>query len=425
MFRISLREQFNLICRSKKRRLWAVGLASFVVLVIGAATQSVWAVSLGVLAACYPLRQVWKWRQSKRSSARSRSKSPEGEVHLLTSDEDAKSETPVSHCEDNESLVNALIAQERYALLLRPQVVDNLDQVALRLTLQTLEDSMALVPEGEVILSTTDEMAESLSEDEGFDLLPRGRAVHVEPVYLDSLPVTNRQYQRFIDDKGYEDMALWDEEIWSAMLDFVDKTGHPGPRYWSNGAYPRGRGEHPVVGVCWYEAAAFARWCGKRLPSDAEWVKAGCWPVSISPGNWQQRRFPWGNAFETEKANLWAAGIGDTVPVHRYENGTSVGGHQQLVGNVWEWTSGAYGSPEDLSLVLPTPMKSVRGGAFDTYFESQACCQFQSGDSPLARKHNIGFRLALGTCDLAPRAAASLYDNTESVDESCLVAETN
>jgi iron(II)-dependent oxidoreductase len=73
-----------------------------------------------------------------------------------------------------------------------------------------------------------------------------------------------------------------------------------------------------------------------------------------------------------------------------------------MLGNVWEWTS------SDVRMTLygkearfDTPLKSLRGGAFDTYFEQQATCQLQSGDVPLARKHNLGFRCALSGGDAA------------------------
>ena len=81
----------------------------------------------------------------------------------------------------------------------------------------------------------------------------------------------------------------------------------------------------------------------------------------------------------------------------------SAAGVLQLVGNVWEWTGtdfGAWGGE------LHPPMKSLRGGAFDTYFDNQAMCQFQSGDTPIARRHNIGFRCALSACDLGGSAGA-------------------
>jgi iron(II)-dependent oxidoreductase len=79
---------------------------------------------------------------------------------------------------------------------------------------------------------------------------------------------------------------------------------------------------------------------------------------------------------------------------------------QQLVGNVWEWTSSAFSAWEPAGRKIETtmPLKSIRGGAFDTYFDTQAHCQFQSGESPLTRKHNIGFRCALGFCDVAHTA---------------------
>jgi len=125
---------------------------------------------------------------------------------------------------------------------------------------------------------------------------------------------------------------------------------------------------------------------------------------------------------EGDRANLWSAGLDGTVPVDEFEKGISVGGLQQMIGNVWEWTSNPYGSPDDVSLTLPFPMRSVRGGAFDTYFDNQATCHYQSGDNPLNRKHNIGFRLAMGVRDVAPRAVAEVFGN--SPESTAVGAET-
>ena len=115
-----------------------------------------------------------------------------------------------------------------------------------------------------------------------------------------------------------------------------------------------------------------------------------------------QRRFPGGDALDEHCANLWGSNIGEIVPVDGYPEGASIGGVHQLIGNVWEWTSGNFGawSRPGHDLVLLSPVKSLRGGAYDTYFENQATCQFQSGDDPTSRKHNIGFRCALSVCDL-------------------------
>jgi iron(II)-dependent oxidoreductase len=109
---------------------------------------------------------------------------------------------------------------------------------------------------------------------------------------------------------------------------------------------------------------------------------------------------------DADKANLWMGGSRTTVPVYDYADGVSVGGVYQLVGNVWEWTTTEFGEwhSEDCRVDSPNELKSLRGGAFDTYFDSHAVCQFQSGDSPLARKHNIGFRCALGECDVTSEA---------------------
>jgi iron(II)-dependent oxidoreductase len=189
------------------------------------------------------------------------------------------------------------------------------------------------------------------------------------------------------------------------VIDFVDRTGCPGPRFWNHGKYTHGEEDLPVVGISWYEASAFARWVGKRLPTDPEWEKAGAWPVQLSHDMLLQRRYPWGDGMEREKCNLWG-GAGKPVPVEKYPEGASAGGVYQLIGNVWEWTSGDFctGAYHRRGITLATPMKSVRGGAYDTYFENQATCQFQSGENPVHRKHNVGFRCAVSVLDLAAPA---------------------
>jgi gamma-glutamyl hercynylcysteine S-oxide synthase len=327
---------------------------------------------------------------------------------------------------DPDALAAQMLAQQRYSLLLRPQIAANLSETLFQQTIHALQAHAALVPDGEVVLGRIHDDGEPA---DGPGLPPR--VVRVDAFFLDRYPVTNREYYEFVAAGGYEQMALWDESCWLAVFDFVDRTGKPGPRYWRNGCFLPGEERHPVVGVCWYEAAACARWLGKRLPSDAEWVKAGSWPVPVAAANRAQRRFPWGDSMDRSRANLWGSGPDRIVPVDQFAAGVSVGGVYQLIGNVWEWTSGNYRGTDHPSgeVALSGPLKNIRGGAFDTYFDSQAACQFQSGEDPLRRRYNIGFRCAVGVCDLllarpAPAAAGDCPDSRVKEGDSPVVADT-
>jgi formylglycine-generating enzyme required for sulfatase activity len=296
-----------------------------------------------------------------------------------------------------ESLVDQMVAQGRVALLLRPQIAANLSDADLQKAQEALDHAMAMVPEGQVAL-----------RPRCYDLLDREtaeraeRLIQVEGLFLDRYTVTNSQYLDFVTAGGYEQMSLWDEALWPAVLTFVDRTGQPGPRFWENGEFADGKEDHPVVGISWYEACAYSRWAGKRLPTDAEWVKAASWPVFAEGARPIQRKFPWGEAMDRRLTNIWGSGLNTTVPVHAHDRGASANGVLQLVGNVWEWTSSSFGSWEPPTRKIETqlPLKSIRGGAFDSYFETQVHTQFQSGENPLARKHNIGFRCAIGYCDV-------------------------
>ncbi|MDX1948000.1 MAG: SUMF1/EgtB/PvdO family nonheme iron enzyme [Pirellulaceae bacterium] len=316
-----------------------------------------------------------------------------------------------------DTLVEQMLSQGREALLLRPQIAANLSPDDVALAQAALDEAMSIVPDGPVIMR-----ARCHEDLEDADVSRGERLIEVEGFFLDRWLVTNADYQRFVDDGGYEQMSLWDESIWSAVLGFTDKTGHPGPRFWHDGHFPDGLADHPVVGVSWFEAGAYSRWVGKRLPTDPEWVKAGSWPVAAEGARPIQRKFPWGEAMDRGLVQLWGTGQNGTTAVTATPGSASVGGVQQLVGNVWEWTSTNFGiwEPAGRKIETSLPLKSIRGGAYDTYFDSQANCQFQSGESPLSRKHNIGFRCGLGFCDVIQAGAAG--DENEESNSSLLPA---
>jgi iron(II)-dependent oxidoreductase len=308
---------------------------------------------------------------------------------------------PAQGSDDADALVESLLAQSRYAMLLRPQLAGKIDHRQFERALRALEDEMALVPDGAVVLHQAFHGLEDASGDEDSGGAA-GRVVHVERYFCDRHPITNEQFFEFVTAGAYADPSLWDPMILPALLTFVDQSGEPGPRYWREGRYDLEKRLHPVVGVSWYEASAYARWVGKRLPTDAEWVKSGSWPINLSGQGIVQRRFPWGDVMDRSRVNLWGSRANDTAAVDDFPEGASVGGICQLIGNVWEWTANDFPPPDNVGppLVVETPMKSLRGGAFDTYFDSQASCAFQSGDAAIARKANIGFRCALSVRDL-------------------------
>ncbi len=250
---------------------------------------------------------------------------------------------------------------------------------------QGLEDAFALVPAGSASL------AQTLNDQPGSSQAD----VEVEPFLLAIHCVTNAEFQWFVDDGAYENMDLWPEEIWPYLIEFQDLTGEHAPRFWRSGRHDRRRSDHPVTGVSWYEAAAYAAWAGYHLPTEAEWQMAASWRIRSSAD--LLRRFPWGDALESTRCNLWNSGVGMTVPVDANPGGAAPNNVQQLIGNVWEWVSTEFNILADdaTPIVGEMPMMGIRGGAFDTYFESQATSTFRSGQIALGRTHNIGFRCAL------------------------------
>ena len=281
-----------------------------------------------------------------------------------------------------------LLQQGRYNVILREEEKWRAHQggdAVVDTAFAELEKRMALVPAGSVTISKTLTAQPGTAEED----------LDVETFMLDVHCITNARFQRFVDAGGYDALEFWPEEFWPHLIELKDVTGQPNPRFWRNGRHNALLADHPVVGVSWYEAQACALWSGLRLATEAEWQMAASWHVKSSTD--VLRRFPWGDAMDNTRCNIWSSRQGGTVPVSEYATGAAPNQVRQLTGNVWEWTDTEYEVTDDEGrhIVGEMPMHVVRGGAFDTYFETQATNYFRTGHLALARTHNIGFRCAM------------------------------
>jgi sugar/nucleoside kinase (ribokinase family) len=119
-------------------------------------------------------------------------------------------------------------------------------------------------------------------------------------------------------------------------MHFVQATGHRPPRLFPPSPRPPDYERHPVTGVSWHDARAYAAWAGKRLPNEAEWEKAAAW----DPATNSKRRYPWGDEWDPRRCNSVAADIHHTTPVGMFSpQGDSPCGAADMAGNVFEWTS--------------------------------------------------------------------------------------
>jgi formylglycine-generating enzyme required for sulfatase activity len=184
------------------------------------------------------------------------------------------------------------------------------------------------IPEGPFLMGSSRDDPDAIDDEK-----PQHR-LHLPTYWIGKTPVTNAQFRPFVKGDGYTNRAYWSDAGWQWRT--IEKRTQP--YYWNdkkwNGA------AQPVVGITWYEAAAYCRWLSAQtgdnycLPSEAEWEKAA--------RGTDGRSYPWGNeAPDKSQANFDRA-VGRTTPVGSYPAGASPYGVLDMAGNVWEWTRSEY-----------------------------------------------------------------------------------
>jgi len=235
--------------------------------------------------------------------------------------------------------------------------------------------------------------------------------VDVAPFRIGRVPVTNGEWQGFIDNGGYREPRWWSERGWAHRCD----AKLIAPLHWNIGASgATGEGEdgtrrrfgqveqipsdEPVQHVTYFEAEAYAAWAGARLPTEVEWEKACAWDPAVG----RRRRFPWGASEPTvEFANLGGDAL-RPAPVGAYPASASAYGVEQMLGDVWEWTNSPLrpwpGFTPMLYEQYSQPFfdgdyKILRGGSW-AVAPGIVRPSFRNWDHPIRRQIFSGVRLA-------------------------------
>ena len=253
-----------------------------------------------------------------------------------------------------------------------------------------------LVPAGEFVLGV-----DAVSEPHSLDNERNAHVVDVPAFRIGRVPVTNGEWRQFVDDGGYQQQRWWSDRGWTHR----QEAGLTAPQFWNlDGTRTRfGHVEEipadePVQHVTYFEAEAYAAWAGARLPTEEEWEKAAAW----DPVAGQRRRFPWGALEPTEHlANLGGDAL-RPAPVGAYPASASAYGAEQMLGDVWEWTSSPLRPWPGFTPMLydqysqpffDGDYKVLRGGSW-AVASSILRPSFRNWDHPIRRQIFSGVRLA-------------------------------
>jgi iron(II)-dependent oxidoreductase len=257
--------------------------------------------------------------------------------------------------------------------------------------------AMVRFPGGRVRLGTDDRRMSYDNERPAYE-------IEAAPFSIDVYSVTNGDYLDFMRDGGYSRRELWSDAGWTWLADAkVDS-----PKYWfrdgdewcsrvMDAVAPVNR-DRSVCHVCYYEAEAFARWAGKRLPTEQEWEIAAGWDASVN----RMRVFPWGDEPATPaRANVDQLSFG-VAPLGAYAENWSPLGCYGMIGDVWEWTSSDFHRypgyemfpyKEYSEVFFGPEYKVLRGGSWATR-SGVARNTFRNWDYPIRRQIFSGLRCA-------------------------------
>ncbi|UGU28838.1 ergothioneine biosynthesis protein EgtB [Mycolicibacterium smegmatis] len=190
-----------------------------------------------------------------------------------------------------------------------------------------------LVPGGPFVLGV-----DALTEPHSLDNERPAHVVDIPSFRIGRVPVTNAEWREFIDDGGYHQPRWWSPRGWAHR----QEAGLVAPQFWNPdgtrtrfGHIEEIPGDEPVQHVTFYEAEAYAAWAGARLPTEIEWEKACAW----DPAAGARHRFPWGSAQPSAALANLGGDARRPAPVGAYPAGASAYGVEQMLGDVWEWTT--------------------------------------------------------------------------------------
>ncbi len=221
--------------------------------------------------------------------------------------------------------------------------------------------------------------------------------VDLEEFYMDSTEVTQEQFQRFVDAGGYGRDEYWTAADGVDRTLFVDSSGKPGPASWQEGRFPAGFEKRPVTGLSWCEAAAFAAWSGKILPTEEQWECAAVGsPPNEPKGRFTKSDFPWGERYLKGAAELDDSG--DAAPLDVGARPLDKGplGCFDMAGNVREWTLSSYDAYPQTACKdrdFGTGLIVVRGASLKDPPSSASPMARRARDKA-SRDESIGFRCA-------------------------------
>ncbi len=206
--------------------------------------------------------------------------------------------------------------------------------------------------------------------------LPEETIRFEQPFWLSKYPVTNGQFTRFVAAGGYGNRALWHDEGW----EWRKQNEVREPELWRDAKW--NGPTQPVVGVSWWEADAFCRWAGCRLPTEREWEAA-----ARGPQGWA---YPWGDDWREGICNSCEVDLGRTTPVGIFPRSVAVCGAHDMAGNVWEWCGDTFDAAR---VDAPEAGRVLRGGSWN-YYPRNCRGAVRNDWFPVDRSVDFGFRAA-------------------------------